>query len=123
MEQLQRELRQGEKTRDKLAQLKEQLRAEQADKQKLATDLLFAQYDLQTTKAELEKEKQVRGRGGCSPMSLWLPCGLHGLAVPNTVTVTVNVNQVLSPVSTGVYLEPEGIPRVFIPSIFFREMM
>ena len=23
------------------------------------------------------------------PMSLWLPCGLHGLAVPNTVTVTV----------------------------------
>ena len=23
------------------------------------------------------------------PMSLWLPCGLHGFAVPNTVTVTV----------------------------------
>ena len=23
------------------------------------------------------------------PMSLWLPCGLHGAAVPNTVTVTV----------------------------------
>ena len=23
-----------------------------------------------------------------SPMSLWLPCGLHGFAVPNTVTVT-----------------------------------
>jgi hypothetical protein len=22
-----------------------------------------------------------------SPMSLWLPCGLHGFAVPNTVTV------------------------------------
>jgi hypothetical protein len=22
-------------------------------------------------------------------MSLWLPCGLHGFAVPNTVTVTV----------------------------------
>jgi hypothetical protein len=22
-------------------------------------------------------------------MSLWLPCGLHGSAVPNTVTVTV----------------------------------
>jgi hypothetical protein len=64
VEQLQRELRQEEKTRDKLAQLKEQLRAEQADKQKLATELLFAQYDLQTTKAELEKEKQVRGRGG-----------------------------------------------------------
>jgi hypothetical protein len=21
-------------------------------------------------------------------MSLWLPCGLHGFAVPNTVTVT-----------------------------------
>jgi hypothetical protein len=24
-------------------------------------------------------------------MSLWLPCGLHGFAVPNTVTVTVTV--------------------------------
>jgi hypothetical protein len=24
-------------------------------------------------------------------MSLWLPCGLHGSAVPNTVTVTVTV--------------------------------
>ena len=24
-------------------------------------------------------------------MSLWLPCGLHGVAVPNTVTVTVTV--------------------------------
>jgi hypothetical protein len=24
-------------------------------------------------------------------MSLWLPCGLHGFAVPNTVTVTVKV--------------------------------
>jgi hypothetical protein len=23
------------------------------------------------------------------PMSLWLPCGLHGFAVPNTVTITV----------------------------------
>jgi hypothetical protein len=28
--------------------------------------------------------------GGRSPMSLWLPCGLHGFAVPNTVTVTVS---------------------------------
>jgi hypothetical protein len=27
-----------------------------------------------------------------SPMSLWLPCGLHGFAVPNTVTVTVFVS-------------------------------
>ena len=24
-------------------------------------------------------------------MSLWLPCGLHGFAVPNTVTVTVTL--------------------------------
>jgi hypothetical protein len=24
-------------------------------------------------------------------MSLWLPCGLHGFAVPNTVTVTVSI--------------------------------
>ena len=24
-------------------------------------------------------------------MSLWLPCRLHGFAVPNTVTVTVSV--------------------------------
>jgi hypothetical protein len=23
------------------------------------------------------------------PLSLWLPCGLHGFAVPNTLTVTV----------------------------------
>jgi hypothetical protein len=27
-------------------------------------------------------------------MSLWLPCGLHGSAVPNTVTVTVTVTGV-----------------------------
>ena len=29
-------------------------------------------------------------------MSLWLPCGLHGFAVPNTVTVTVT-NSVAAP--------------------------
>lgn len=58
VQQLQRELKQAGKGNRKDS-LQEQLKQEQAEKQKLAVEVMMLQYQLQLVQEELDKYKQV----------------------------------------------------------------
>jgi hypothetical protein len=52
-------------------------------------------------------------------MSLWLPCGLHGSAVPNTVTVTVICSRLARSVWTSKVLDCTELCLGFPADHFF----
>jgi hypothetical protein len=59
VQQLQRQLKQAGKGNRKKDSLQEQLKQEQAEKQKLLADVMMLQYQLQLVQEERDKYKQV----------------------------------------------------------------